>query len=220
MQSRAQYDRWYKVHKPAFLPARPYRIYEGFSWNTFLNTTNSFEKTLARVKGEVKTYRTMWEAIRWAQAQAKHHNITTEKQWKTWYDEHEVPDDIPKYPTHVYEEFPGWKVWLGKHVTAHLETVKSGQISVLALHHVAKQPTNVVVFRVWTGGMGEISSFLPDQEGSDLGKIVKLYKFEHALMPKAIGVMENHATRQGDWWICTNLHQILWELMDIFELAR
>ena len=218
VKSRKQYIKWHKTHNPGFLPVWPHRVWEDFSWNDFLNTTNSFEKTLNKRIGKVKRYRNMWEAIRWAQAQAKHHNITTQQEWIQWYEEHEVPDDIPKRPTHVYEEFPGWMVWLGKTAQAHVTTAKEGQVSVLALHHVANQPKNVVIFKVWSGGMSEIQDFCPDQHGSDLGKIVKLYKFEQEMMPKVVGIMQNHASQQGDWWICTNLHEILWELMEILDL--
>lgn len=207
--SRAQYWLWYDQHKPSFLPKRPDKVFCDFSWNRFLNTTNSFEKTVLNNKGSTRTYRNMWEAVRYAQGQAKLFELSTQREWEQFCDDYDVPDDIPKRPHHAYDNFPGYGVWLGKDAVAHLTTAKEGNVAIVGLHHAAGYPANCVIVKVWKNGVIEC-----DESGT-LGQLYKAYRLEKDTLPFIESKLIQYGTRNSDHWVVENINQLWFEFIDL-----
>lgn len=215
-QTRAQYWRWHDKNKPAFLPKRPDKVYDNFSWNAFLGTTNSFEKTRDARTNTVRTYRPMWEAVRYAQAQAKLFELSTREQWEQFYDEYDVPVDIPKRPHHVYEEFPGFAVWLGLDARAKLKTEVEGVVAIVGLHHVDGEAANVVELRVWKGGYGSMNDAMQGDESGMIGKPYRLFEVEDEhTVPFVQRKLDQHGHKRDRGYIVPNLNALLWDLLDL-----
>jgi hypothetical protein len=188
------------------------------SWNDYLGTTNSFEDAVARKRGEKKVYRVFWEAVRYAQQNAKQYNITTREMWEEWYDSGMCAKDIPKRPHHVYPEFvgTGWNVWLGKNVEAKVETAKR-EVAVMALCRVVGQPPNVVTIVVEGDGLSALRDKWDD---SVIGKPYRAYKWERENAAYVNQIMEHFAhKRDNNVWLVPNLNALLFELDSILEFA-
>jgi hypothetical protein len=220
--TRAQYWRWHDENKPAYLPKRPDKVYPDFSWNDFLNTTNSFEKTRDARKGKVRTYRPMWEAVRYAQAQAKTFELSTREQWERFYEEYEVPADIPKRPHHVYQGFPGFPVWLGLDARAKLKTEKEGVVAIVALHHVDGMPANCVQLKVWKGGYSSMrDAMMGDDSGMKVGRPYEpLWVWDESGMIVALRKMEQHGHKKDGYYVVPNLHALVWDLSDCMDIFK
>lgn len=207
-QTRAQYWRWHDENKPAFLPKRPDKVYDNFSWNDFLNTTNSFEKTRDARTNTVRTYRDYWPAVRYAQAQAKSFNLSTREDWMTFYEEYEVPDDIPKRPWQVYDEF-SIDAWLGLTVKGHLETAKNVK-RIVALHHASGMPANCIVVKVWADGV------VGTDDSGMLGGVVRAFVLEDDQVLKFIDhKIKQHGHQRDGYYVVPNLNALLWDLVDL-----
>jgi hypothetical protein len=219
--TRAQYLAWHSKHKPGFLPTWPHRVWNDFSWNDFLGTTNSFEKTLDARKGATRKYRLMWEAIRYAQQQAKLFELSTREQWEQFYDEYDVPDDIPKRPHHVYDEFPGFPVWLGVDARAKLKTEKEGVVAIVGLHHVAGEADNVVELKVWKGGYAAMKdAMFSDDSGMKVGRAFQLWHWDESGMIVALRKMEQHGHKRDRGYVVPNIHALLWDLNECFDIFK
>ena len=217
--TRAQYLEWYDEHKPGYLPRWPHHVWKDFSWNDFLGTTNSFDKTVDKRKGNVRTYRPMWEAVRYAQAQAKEYKLSTREQWMNFYEEYEVPDDIPKRPWQVYEEFPGIDVWLGNDAVAHHRTAVEGNVAVVALHQINGLPANCVQLRVWKDGFAAMKTELNDS-GTIVGRPLKVWHWDESGMKVALQRMNQHGHAKDGYFVVPNMNALLWDLMDCFDIYQ
>ena len=207
--TRKAYWEWHDRVKPSFLPKRPDKVYKDFSWNEFLGTTNSFEKTLERNRGKVRrVYRPYWEAVRWAQKFCNEEGIDSQRGWREYCAGGGVlPDDIPVWPSHEYENF-SWVVWTGKDVRGHLEAYKNS-VMVVGLHNVVGSEANCVVIKVWKGGVSEL------REGDDSGIAGRLYQAweveENTLAMLEAG-LNRYGHRRDIGYIVPNLNQLLWYL--------
>jgi len=220
VHNRDQYYKWHDSVKPEFLPKRPHRVYENFTWNDFLGNTNSFEKTLRRKKGEKVTWRPFWEAVRYAQRMAKEHNITTQKEWEKWHDSGMCPRDIPKRPQLEYSEFTGagWKTWLGKTIKGKIMTQKHN-VAVFALHTTTYQPKNILTIRKYVDGMMAMNEAL--QDDTSLERPIRVYKWEDEMGDEVYKILSSVASDQGNsQWLCSNVHELLFELDNTLEWVR
>jgi len=220
--TRAQYLAWHKEHKPGFLPAWPHRVWKDFSWNEFLGTTNSFDKTALARKGQSRTYRPMWEAVRYAQAQAKTFELSTREQWERFCDEYEVPDDIPKRPHQAYDQFPGFPVWLGLDARAKLKTEKEGVVAIVALHHVDGEAANVVELRVWKGGYSSMRDAMlgNDDSGVKVGRVYQMWVWDESGMIVGLRKMEQHGHKRDRGYVVPNIHALMWDLNDCMDIFK
>jgi hypothetical protein len=166
-------------------------------------------------KGTKRHYREYWEAVRYAQAQAKHSSISTQREWEEWYDTHIVPDDIPKRPIQVYPDF-SWKVWLGKNINAALTTADN-VVAVVGLHHVLNEPENVVRLKVWTGGITAMKQGMI--EGLE-GRAYGLWKYEKDVMAQVVSVMDRFGHKRATGYVVPNIHNLLWELNSLLEIVK
>lgn len=208
--NRAQYRKWHKESKPYYLPKHPEVFYsEWESWNAFLGNTNSFEKTLDRVKGSKRVYRGYWDAVRYAQGLAKELNLKVKDDWERLWDEYDMPDDIPRRPYQVYEGF-SWIVWLGISVKAKLET-SANSVAIMGLHSIEDAPGNVCVMKVWRGGYYVMKESIDDKR---IGSPLKLYVIEsnddiHAMD----AIINTYGSKQGDGSvIVANMYEMVYEM--------
>ena len=209
LTTRAQYRKYRKDNEALYLPFVPDRVYEEWEgWNLFLGTTNSFEKTMRTRKKKV--FREYWNAVRWAQVQAKHYGITSSSKWREWYEEYEVPDDIPKRPEQVYEGF-SWKVWLGLDVMSIADAAKNVD-KIMCLHPVVGQSANVMKMVLWRDGYGKMLSVLEERE--DIGMPVKMYCVEsNADVEYMSSMLGRMGTKQyDDSVIVANPYELFYEL--------
>lgn len=215
-----QYRKWHDSAKPEFLPRHPDRVYNSFSWNDFLNTTNSFEKTLMRKKGEKIVWRPFWEAVRYAQRVAHDSGIHTQKQWEEWHDRGMCPKDIPKRPQLEYSEFTGagWKTWLGKNIRGKIMSQKQN-LAIFALHTTTTMPKNILTIRKYTDGMYAMQEEMRDD--SSLEKPLRVYKWEDPLADRVYKVVEALGVDKGNnQWLCPNVHELIFELDNLLEWHR
>jgi len=219
-----QYKKWYDKEQPLYLPKHPNahygRLGQWESWNHFLGTTNSFEKTLARKKGEKITYRPFWEAVRYAQQMAKEFNLTTQKEWEGFCEEYDVPRDIPKRPHHKYSEFvgSGWKVWLGTNAVSKVASQKKN-VAVFALHHASGKPANVIISKVHKDGYHAMVKTMGDDSG--MGKAYRVYFYEDGDDLIIDSVMSGMCSKQGDGsYIVPDVNALLWELDNALLIYR
>lgn len=215
IRHRNEYWRWHRKEKPNYLPKHPHNHYkEWTSWNDFLGNQNTFvkntkkKKKLSHIEGGWRPY---WDAVRWAQAFAKKHNITNSDQWKTMYSELNVPDDIPQYPYQVYDEFK-WTVWLGKNLEAKIANATSN-IGIFAFHHVKGQPQNVIRMMVWKDGYHSMLSKINDYD-LDLPIPKCMWVLTNDAMTYADSLLKHHGHQRGNDWIVPNPGALLWGMMD------
>ena len=218
--TRAQYIKWHTAAKPGVVPKYPNRVYDEWSsWNDWLGTTNSFEKTLARKKKEKRQpYRPFWEAVRYAQAAAKEYGLHTQDDWEEWYDSGMCAKDVPKRPHHEYDEFvgKGWPVWLGKNIEAKVSTAKV-EVAVMAICGTPGQPANVVTAIVASGGLAALKDKWADRV---MGKPYRIYKWEAELTKYVDRLFRQHAHhRGGQVWLVPNMNALLFDLDNILEYA-
>ena len=200
--TRTQYWRWHERTNPYYMPKRPDRMKKwkcDFSWNDYLNTNNSFEKTLARNKGGKRVYRNYWDAVRWAQQLAKDHNITTQKDWRAYIKDNALPDDIPRRPEREYDNF-SWFTWLGKNIESKVVT-EQNTVRIVGLHHVSGMNSNVVNIRIHKGEVSEES-----------GKLYQGWEMEDNTVEWVEKGLDMYGSRVEEGWIVSNVHQVLWYL--------
>jgi hypothetical protein len=214
--TRAQYLQWHKEHKPGYLPRWPHHVWDNFSWNDFLNTNNSFEKTAARNANRTpRRYRDYWDAVRYAQAQARAFNLSTREDWMRFYEEYDVPEDIPKRPWQEYDDFD-IKVWLGLNAVAHLKTAREGNVAVVALHNVVGAANNVVVMRVWKDGYHAMEAAIAADNGMSIGRVIRAFEVEDDnTVPFVERMLHKHGSKGPDGFIVFDINGLLWDLMDL-----
>lgn len=206
-RSRKEYLDWHDAHRPDLIPKYPHRVYrEWTSWNDFLHTTNTFRRNLP---GEFRPY---WDSVRWVQSHARAAGINTFEKWLHWYDDGEVPKDIPKYPNNYYEEWKGrgWGVWLGKTVN---DLVVGEQMSkaMIALANDRVSAKNVVYTVTVDGGIQELGEKLAAAQWSAFA----VYEFDTERGENCNRVFKHYGTQGADGrggWIIHDVHGLLFEL--------
>lgn len=220
IHSRAHYWRWHDSVKPP-LPRMPNKHYaEWSSWNDFLGTMNSFEKTLRKRMGMKVSWRPFWEAVRYAQRVAKEEGIHTQKEWEKWHDSGMCPKDIPKRPQLEYSEFTGvgWKTWLGKNIRGKIMSQKQN-LALFALHTTTTMPKNILTIRKYTDGMYAMQEAMRDDPS--LEKPLRVYKWEDPLADQVYKVVEALGVDKGNnQWLCPNVHELIFELDNMLEWHR
>lgn len=218
LTSRKQYWQWWDANRPAYMPKRPEKVYsEWESWNMFLGTNNTFDKE--RGTKRKKTYRTFWEAVRYAQQKAKEHNITTQKEWHEWHDSGMCASDVPKRPDEVYAEFlgKGWKVWLGKNIESKIETAKN-DVAVMALCACPGQPANVIIRVVSSNGVAGLKE---KYEAGVIGKPYRMYKWERELTAQVDGMFSRHCHKRDDnVFVVPNMNALLFDLDNVLQWVK
>ena len=216
VKNRAAYWRWHDSVKCGFIPKMPHRVYkEWTSWNEFLGTTNSFEKTRARKCGMKVSYRPFWEAVRYSQKVCHDCGISSQREWEEWYDKGECPKDIPKRPSHVYEEFigKGWPVWLGKSIEGKIMSQKEN-VGIFCLHTTTYMPKNIIKAMVYHDGVAQMNELL--NEDPSLEKPFRTYRWEPEATKAVQILFESRASDKGDnTWLVPNMNDLTFELDNI-----
>ena len=202
------------------LPRYPDQHYaEWTSWNDFLGTTNSFEKTLRRKKGMKVEWRPFWEAVRYAQRMADDHGITTQKEWEVWHDSGMCAKDVPKRPQLEYSEFKGagWPVWLGKNIKGKLMSQKQN-VTLLGVHTTTTMPKNMLTIINWKDGLAQMREAMAHDPQLEAPK--RLYKWEPELAGQVHQTIVALANEKGNSvWLCGNVHELFFELDNLLEWA-
>lgn len=218
-----QYEKWWAETRPP-LPKKPDRVYKEWKgWNFFLHDNKiqkSFEKTLYKFR-QGKKVRPLWEALRFSQQMAREHNITTEKMWRQWCDDNPelLPDDIPKWPHKLYDDFPGYPIWLGKTVKAQLAR-ESNPTTVFAIRQVKNNPENCIRPQIYSTYNLLLDDF--NDSESQLGKIYQIYKWENNFKSQVDKILNTFAYKQelDNTYIVPNMSQLLWELSNILLIYK
>lgn len=219
VRSCRQYRVWHKEMRVKCLPKYPEHVFPNFSWKRFLEVdTDSVTDIIKKRRNIRSKYRPVWESVKFTQGYCRKNHITTIDQWQKQYDHStDIPEDIPKYPHAIYDDFPGYKAWLGKELTAILDT-EANMDSVITLVHMSNMPDNVVNIKVWSGGMSDLRENWSKQ--SDFDKIYGKWKYERELMPKINEILVNFGSNDSGYWIISNLNEVLWELNTLLMMVR
>lgn len=210
IKSRTQYWKWHRNNNIQYMPRYPNRVYTNWEgWNLFLGQNNSFDQMIA----QGIEYRPFWEAVRWAQAAAKKHNLTSRNEWIQFHRDGNVPHDIPRYPDHVYDQFvgKGWTVWLAQNIGAKLmsERQNIGLFSIMA-YNTNAQPANMIVAKLFKNGESEGLEYL--QAHPDL-KVLRAFKWDPDRSDVVKQIFDSLASDQGDNnYLVNNLNDLLFEL--------
>jgi hypothetical protein len=168
LHSRGAFEQWHDREKPKTIPRYPYRVYiaEWTTWGDFLGTNNEFKK------GQ-KAWRSYKEAIHIVHAL----KLKTQKDWLQFCSENPdaIPDDIPRRPDVVYNEWAGWNQWLGnKPVEAIQAKIEAAKTAIYYIIHTRDVPGNVFTYGVEPGGM----SGMKDRWEREPYDIVKMFWYE------------------------------------------
>lgn len=211
--SRQLYIDWHHFHKPTFLPGRPYRVYKDWvSWNDFLGNNNKFGGP------DKSNYVPYWEAVRWAQKYCKKNKITTINKWQSWYKEVGLPENIPKRPDQIYEDFwenGGWTTWLGKNVRAVMKSEKE-EVGLLAICTISSEPKNVLEVVIAKDGINHLKEIL-ERRGNLT--VLKIYRHEVELQDAVKAIFDRFTyDRGGMVYMVPNVNELLFELSNILLL--
>ena len=201
-RSRKEYWDWHDRARPNNLPKHPNAYYHEWStWGEFLGNNNSFEP-----KERMKA-RPYWEAVRWAQKAAKKDGVLTANKWLHYHEQGKVPDDIPKRPNQYYNEWQGWRVWLGTTTEGRIMSERE-KVAVFALANDTYNPRNMFHVVVAKDGLVELKEKL--QAGNM--QAFAVYEFSVEEQKLAASLLERTATLQNDGtYITSNLHELLFE---------
>ena len=149
LTSRDQYLNWHHRERPIWIPRYPNRAFqdEWEGWPEFLGTENVFGGHLNVRDGS--KFLPYWEAVRLMQKLAAKYEITTQLEYHRWHKENDgVLDEIdilPRAPQAYYDEWGGWKVWLGKTIEGKLIAAKEATeaVGLLCLARDPSLPQNI-----------------------------------------------------------------------------
>lgn len=215
IKSRSQYWDWVKTQKVGFLPMHPHKHYEEWqSWNTFLNTSNSFED----MTHHPKQFRPYWDAVRWAQKYCAEHKITTQREWMDHYSKVELPRDIPKRPDQYYDEFTGrgWGVWMGSDARGKVMSEQQN-IAVLALCTMHGAPLNMIKVIIEKDGIHALKETLVDNQL----RAVRVYMYVPQEQQMIEQILSANGTDQGDHvYIIPNMNTLLFDMDSSLEFYK
>lgn len=183
LHSRGAYERWFEREKPKTIPRFPYRVYkEWTTWNDFLGTSNEF-------KQGAKSWRPFLEAIHIVHAL----QLKTQRDWLTFCKEHpdQIPDDIPRRPDVVYDQWVSWAHWLGnKPVEAVKAKVEAAKTAVYYIIREQGAPLNVFTYGVEQAGLSAMRDW-HDREKFD---VIKMFWYEADRANDAAAVVHAFST--------------------------
>jgi hypothetical protein len=212
LHSRAAYEQWYEREKPKVIPRFPYRVYkEWVSWNDFLGTNNEFSKG-------AKSWRPFKEAIHFAHSL----NLKTQKDWLDYCRDHSenVPEDIPRRPDVVYDQWVSWMHWLGsKPVEAVQAKVEAQSTAIFYIIHHTDVPGNVLTYGVENAGLSAMRDWW-EREKFD---VVKLFWYEQdkgTQIKEAIDALSTPYLGEEKQRITPNVWQIVEYLQTLMVTVR
>ncbi len=207
--SRAKYWKWYDKHAPKYLPKYPNRTYPDWGgWDDLLGVDNSFEKELSRKRKITRPY---WEAVRWVQAQG----YKDQYDYKSHYEDGDVPDDIPKAPQEFYPEWQGWGVWLGSNIRSYVMS-KSENLNMMALCRLKNQAGNMIEVISNPDGVQALQQQVLQR--ADLEPF-KVYHVEPDEMQAVTAILAATGSNQGgNVYIVPNVHELTAELDSVLQV--
>lgn len=202
--SRSQYHKWHDNNLPIGIPKYPDRVYgkEWTSWNDYLGTDNAFVPFDPVHKDDFRPY---YDAQRYIHSL----KLSTRAEYVALVQEGKLPDDIPKQPFRMYDEWVDWPTWLGVSLRSRVESMANVKQCV-ALCSMADQAPNVLRVLVCQNGIEELKKKLED---SGSMKVLKMYEWKVDTAESFQRVMDAFASEQGDnEYIVSNMAALVYEL--------
>ncbi len=210
-KSRKEYHDWHNRARPNNLPKNPNTVYANWtSWNDFLGTKNTFHPPVR------ESWRDYWEAVRWAQEAAIKYNLKNSSEYIRWCRNNgdKLPFDIPRRPDRVYDEWSGWKVWLGVSLQEKLLAAKQN-VAVLALAYNSGMAKNYVEFIVVEEGFSRLKEIAAERQI----EVFKVFVWEKELGDQVRLLCDHMGSSQGgNVWLIQNVNSLVFELSMILEL--
>lgn len=207
IESRRNYDAWFKRTQPKAIPRFPYRVYkEWTSWNDFLGVNNQF------VKKRVVKWRIFDDAIKWAHTL----RLKNQAEWGEFAKSGARPDDIPARPDIVYPKWVSWNHWLGNKPTERLKVANADEIGVFYIIQEAGFPSNVLMFGLEPGGLTALRA----KWEREPYKIIKFFKALRSKMDIVNRTVEQITTPYYGYpkhRITPNVWDVVWYVEQHFE---
>jgi len=169
LHSRSAFEHWWEREKPKTIPRFPYRVYKDWvSWNDFLGTNNEF-------RTGAKTWRPFKEAIQFVHSL----RLTSQREWLEYCKEHSetVPEDIPRRPDVVYNQWTSWAHWLGNKPIEVIAAAKEREKVSNAVYYIIHEqgvPGNVITYGVEPTGI----TALKDWWEHDKYDVIGMFQYE------------------------------------------
>ena len=204
LTSRSKWLEWHREQGPKTIPRHPDRVYEEWeTWGEFLGTDNV---PIPQIKRNWRPYNELIKYVHKLE-------LSSEPEWRKWISSDGRPDDIPKWPERVYNEWGGWPEFLGYDLAGRLKG-RTVETNALYIVHELGMPDNVFIIGVDEGGK---SSIIAKQQKSGF-RIVKIYKYD----PETANHVKLILSRQTSPWndtqlLVSNVHQLVFELDGILD---
>jgi hypothetical protein len=212
ISSAWMFKKWFKLHRPARLPADPSRVYrdEWKGWNYFLRNDN---KNFYDARARLITYRPYEESRIYAQSLG----LKIREEWFELCKSGKKPKDVPSRPDVVYRhDWISWRQFLGGSTIAHIETQQNSQKFIFVAKY-EYMPHNVFKIDITNVGVESLKYYAREHKF----KILKLYNMPNG--EDAPTEFKKLVARYCEkWWegeygdyVCSEIYELLMEL-DIF----
>lgn len=179
---------WHKENRPNHIPRYPDQFVEyqdeWESWGEFLGT--------GTISKNNRKYRPYHEALKWTHSRG----LTSIEQWNNL----NLPDDIPKTPSTVYEEWESWPVWFGKKLADRViaETIDTSVFYIVRYHG---QPANVVSIGLEKQGFSVLK-----EKAAKLGfAILAVFNYNKEMNKQIDHIINTHCQ---PWWETEDQHLV------------
>lgn len=208
-----QYIKWHKDCKPGGFPLHPERVY-ACRWSDLLKSDNKY---LADLEYAVRAINLVpyWEAVNLVQPL----KLSTKREYLVAFDEGRIPDGIPRQPHIRYTLFTksgGWSAFLGKKAKDKILAAKHVQ-PLLVLYYSSEHNSNIISIIIHRTGLSTLRKELIKKNIH----VLKIFNWYNDFGEHVFELMDRIGNKQKDnTWIFPNIHDILWELSDVLEVAN
>lgn len=208
LHSMREWVKWHRRNKIKRVPRYPCFIYP--EWNTWADFLGTTKIHYSKLYPNYNTFKrpALEDVIKVVQS----FQLKSKNEYLQWIKEnYEYFPGFPFHPDIVYDNFPGWNVFLGKTIIGKLEAQEIIN-DVLYIAHYPENPPNVFEISIDKKGKFNI-----EQKAKHYGfKVIKMYK----ILPEEKQIVESIITSNGlQWWeggedtyVIWNVHELLFQL--------
>jgi hypothetical protein len=206
--SSHQWRAWHKETNTCFIPRYPEFVYPEWTiWKDFLGSKyiHYSKQTEPRLSLE--------ETMKFVHSL----NLSSPEEYKLWVREHPQLN-IPLSPEGVFENWPGWRMFLGKSISDKIEVVQNIDVSVLYIAHYNHDPSNVFEIRLEQGGKLAVN----EKRQRTNFKIVKMFFVNSSEISAANQIVTSNCS---PWWedsskqLVSNIHELTFQLSVLLLIA-